>query len=168
MTRKGFIGSSFAFAGLAAACAATTWAGEVDLGGTWSLVRSDDPAVVYPAKVPGDVHSTLFDAGVIPDPHFGRNELKNLWVGEKEWTFSRTFELSPEFLKAKRVTLRLEDVAMLKADGTISGGMLPKIEGCERAIEAGVKKVHLVDGRMPHSLLLEIFTREGVGTEITE
>ena len=68
MTRKGFIGSSFAFAGLAAACAATTWAGEVDLGGTWSLVRSDDPAVVYPAKVPGDVHSALFAAGVIPVP----------------------------------------------------------------------------------------------------
>ena len=65
-------------------------------------------------------------------------------------------------------TLRLSDVATLKADGTISGGMLPKIEGCERAIEAGVRKVHLVDGRMPHSLLLEIFTREGVGTEITE
>ena len=65
-------------------------------------------------------------------------------------------------------TLKLSDVAALKADGTISGGMLPKIEGCERAIKAGVKKVHLVDGRMPHSLLLEIFTREGVGTEITE
>ncbi|MCQ2388881.1 MAG: acetylglutamate kinase [Kiritimatiellae bacterium] len=65
-------------------------------------------------------------------------------------------------------TLRLSDVAGLKEDGTISGGMLPKIEGCEDAIKAGVKKVHLVDGRMPHSLLLEIFTREGVGTEITE
>jgi acetylglutamate kinase len=65
-------------------------------------------------------------------------------------------------------TLALSDIATLKADGTISGGMLPKIEGCERAIQAGVKKVHLVDGRMQHSLLLEIFTREGVGTEITE
>jgi acetylglutamate kinase len=74
----------------------------------------------------------------------------------------------PEDPKSLMSTLRLSDIAALKADGTISGGMLPKIEGCERAIEAGVKKVHLVDGRMPHSLLLEIFTREGVGTEITE
>ena len=65
-------------------------------------------------------------------------------------------------------TLRLGDVASLKAEGVISGGMLPKIEGCEDAIRAGVRKVHLVDGRMPHSLLLEIFTREGVGTEITD
>ena len=65
-------------------------------------------------------------------------------------------------------TLRLKSVEALKAEGTISGGMLPKIESCEDAIRAGVKKVHLVDGRMAHSLLLEIFTREGVGTEITE
>ena len=65
-------------------------------------------------------------------------------------------------------TLHLGDIATLKADGTISGGMLPKIESCEDAIRQGVKKVHLVDGRMAHSLLLEIFTREGVGTEITE
>ena len=65
-------------------------------------------------------------------------------------------------------TLHLGDVETLKADGVISGGMLPKIESCADAIRAGVKKVHLVDGRMAHSLLLEIFTREGVGTEITE
>ena len=74
----------------------------------------------------------------------------------------------PENPQSLMSTLKLSDVAALKADGTISGGMLPKIEGCERAIQAGVKKVHLVDGRMPHSLLLDIFTREGVGTEITE
>ena len=65
-------------------------------------------------------------------------------------------------------TLHLADVEVLKADGTISGGMLPKIESCCDAIREGVRKVHLVDGRMAHSLLLEIFTREGVGTEITE
>ena len=46
--------------------------------------------------------------------------------------------------------------------------MLPKIESCEAAIREGVRKVHLVDGRMDHSLLLEIFTRQGVGTEITQ
>ena len=74
----------------------------------------------------------------------------------------------PEDPETLLSTLHLGDVAMLKADGTISGGMLPKIESCEDAIRAGVHKVHLVDGRLAHSLLLEIFTREGVGTEITE
>lgn len=65
-------------------------------------------------------------------------------------------------------TLHLSDVGQLKEAGVISGGMLPKIESCEDAIRNGVKKVHLVDGRMSHSLLLEIFTHQGVGTEITE
>ena len=65
-------------------------------------------------------------------------------------------------------TLHLGDVETLKEGGIISGGMLPKIESCCHAIREGVRKVHLVDGRMAHSLLLEIFTREGVGTEITE
>ena len=75
---------------------------------------------------------------------------------------------NPEDPETLLSTLHLNEVATLKADGTISGGMLPKIESCEDAIRQGVKKVHLVDGRMAHSLLLEIFTREGVGTEITE
>ena len=65
-------------------------------------------------------------------------------------------------------TLHLCDVDTLKSEGVITGGMLPKVESCADAIRSGVRKVHLVDGRMAHSLLLEIFTREGVGTEITE
>ena len=65
-------------------------------------------------------------------------------------------------------TLHISSVAKLREDGVISGGMLPKIDSCVEAIKSGVRKVHLVDGRMAHSLLLEIFTREGVGTEITE
>jgi acetylglutamate kinase len=54
----------------------------------------------------------------------------------------------------------------LIADGTISGGMIPKIRSAVDALNAGVRKVHFVDGRLPHALLLEIFTDGGVGTEI--
>lgn len=54
----------------------------------------------------------------------------------------------------------------LIADGTISGGMIPKIESALEALESGVEKVHFIDGRMSHTLLLEIFTRSGIGTEI--
>ena len=75
---------------------------------------------------------------------------------------------NPEDPQTLLSTLHLGDVEKLTSDGTISGGMLPKIRSCCDAIRAGVRKVHLVDGRMAHSLLLEIFTREGVGTEITE
>jgi acetylglutamate kinase len=54
----------------------------------------------------------------------------------------------------------------LIADGTISGGMIPKIRSAVDALNAGVRKVHFVDGRLPHALLLEIFTDGGVGTEV--
>ena len=65
-------------------------------------------------------------------------------------------------------TLRAGDVPALEREGVISGGMLPKIESSLEALRAGVRKVHLVDGRMPHSLLLEIFTTRGVGTQIVK
>jgi acetylglutamate kinase len=51
-------------------------------------------------------------------------------------------------------------------DGTISGGMIPKITSALEALKSGVEKVHFIDGRMPHTLLLEIFTKSGIGTEI--
>lgn len=65
-------------------------------------------------------------------------------------------------------TLRLGNVRKLKEEGVIRGGMLPKVDSCVEAIQAGVQRVHLIDGRMPHSLLLEIFTKQGVGTEIKD
>lgn len=52
------------------------------------------------------------------------------------------------------------------ADGTIRGGMIPKVEACLASLKAGVGKVHIIDGRVKHSLLLEIYTASGVGTEI--
>jgi acetylglutamate kinase len=55
----------------------------------------------------------------------------------------------------------------LIADGVVTGGMIPKLSGCVRAIESGVAQVHLVDGRVPHALLLELFTDAGVGTMVT-
>ncbi len=56
------------------------------------------------------------------------------------------------------------EVQRLKEEKVISGGMIPKIEACLKALDYGVRKTHIIDGRIPHSLLLEIFTREGLGT----
>jgi len=64
-------------------------------------------------------------------------------------------------------SIPLADVARLIDDGTISGGMIPKVECCVDAISDGAKKAHIVDGRVKHAILLEIFTDVGVGTEIT-
>jgi acetylglutamate kinase len=63
-------------------------------------------------------------------------------------------------------TLNKKMVETLIKSGTIAGGMLPKTKSCFEALDAGCSKVHIIDGRVPHSLLLEIFTKEGVGTEI--
>ncbi len=65
------------------------------------------------------------------------------------------------------VEMNCKEVDRYIADKTIDGGMIPKVLGCKEAIEAGVEKVHIIDGRVPHSILLEIFTDKGIGTMIT-
>ena len=62
--------------------------------------------------------------------------------------------------------LTTDEARELLAGGTIGGGMLPKLNNCIDAIEHGVSRVHILDGRIPHCLLLEIFTNKGVGTAI--
>lgn len=64
--------------------------------------------------------------------------------------------------------LKLNQVADLIARGVISGGMIPKVECCVQAIEAGVITTHILDGRIPHSILLEIFTDKGIGTMVVK
>lgn len=59
------------------------------------------------------------------------------------------------------------EVRKLIADGVVSGGMLPKVQACIEALDCGVRRTHIVDGRLDHALLLEIFTHEGVGTLVT-
>lgn len=62
--------------------------------------------------------------------------------------------------------LTLSEAQNLIQDGTVGGGMLPKLNNCMEAIEKGVSRVHILDGRIPHCLLLEIFTNKGIGTAI--
>ena len=59
-----------------------------------------------------------------------------------------------------------KEALQLIEEGVISGGMIPKVKSALDALNAGVRKVHFIDGRLPHTLLLEIFTPEGIGTEI--
>lgn len=64
-------------------------------------------------------------------------------------------------------TVSRKDVQRMVKKGTISEGMLPKVHACLDALGDGVGKAHIIDGRMPHAILLEVFTRKGIGTEIT-
>ncbi len=63
-------------------------------------------------------------------------------------------------------TLSSKEAKVLLRKGVIKGGMIPKVETCIDALKAGVSKTHIIDGRVPHCLLLEIFTEKGIGTEI--
>lgn len=162
------------------------------LHGNWifSAERIIDPDRGYVGRITGvDIRSTveMLDVGIIPvvtpiATGAADNHLYNINADLAAAALAKALKVRkfalvsdvPGLLKDPNdpstlfSTLHLGSVEKLKADGTISGGMLPKINGCVDAINAGVKKVHLVDGRMAHSLLLEIFTREGVGTEITQ
>jgi acetylglutamate kinase len=68
--------------------------------------------------------------------------------------------------KEKRLVemLSIEEARRLIREGTIAGGMIPKVEGCIEVVEAGVEAVVILDGRVPHCVLLELFTEHGVGT----
>ncbi len=63
-------------------------------------------------------------------------------------------------------SLNEASIKQLKSDGIISGGMIPKVDSALESLRGGVGKVHLIDGRIPHALILEIFTNKGIGTEI--
>jgi len=67
-----------------------------------------------------------------------------------------------------RPSLNRDQIADFMKRGVIGRGMIPKVEACLRALEAGTRKAHIIDGRIPHSLLLEIFTDRGIGTQIMQ
>ncbi len=64
--------------------------------------------------------------------------------------------------------LNESEIRQLIAKGVIKGGMIPKVESCLAALESGVENIHIVDGRKPHALLLEMFTKEGIGTMVVK
>jgi acetylglutamate kinase len=65
----------------------------------------------------------------------------------------------------QRITVN--ELSALIENGTVSGGMIPKVESCMQAVRGGVKSAHILDGRIAHVLLLELFTDQGAGTMIT-
>ncbi len=72
----------------------------------------------------------------------------------------------PKDEKSVISSIKTSEVDGLISSGVISGGMIPKVQSCIHAIQHGTEKVHMIDGRVTHSLLLEIFTDKGIGTEI--
>ena len=110
------------FSFLASALSVAAFAVELDLAGEWSLIavkdvqtgtyaKTDKPDVspYIPATVPGGVHDALLRAGRIKDVYYGSNETNALWVGKSNWIFSRSVEVTGDFLRHGQIVLRLED-----------------------------------------------------------
>jgi acetylglutamate kinase len=72
----------------------------------------------------------------------------------------------PEDINSLVSTIKVSQVEELISDGTIQGGMIPKVKACMEALTGGAEKAHIINGKIPHSLLLEIFTDKGIGTQI--
>ena len=103
-------------------------------------INADDAACAIAKALGAEKLAFLTDIeGVYKDPHDPETLISELTVSEAEG---------------------------LMSDGFIGGGMLPKLQNCIDAIENGVSRVHILDGRIPHCLLLEIFTNKGIGTAI--
>jgi acetylglutamate kinase len=75
-------------------------------------------------------------------------------------------KLRPEDPNTVISSFKISDFRRMVDEKVITGGMIPKVEACVRAVEGGVQSAHIVDGRRPHALLLELFTDTGVGTMI--
>ena len=65
-------------------------------------------------------------------------------------------------------TLTAAEARRYIEDGTLTGGMIPKVEACLRALDVGAAKTHIIDGRLGHSIILEIFTSAGIGTQVVK
>ena len=74
---------------------------------------------------------------------------------------------SPEDLNSFISSLSISQAKKLIKEGVVQEGMIPKVKSCISALEGGVRKTHVIDARIPHALLLEVFTKQGIGTEIS-
>lgn len=134
-----------------------------------------------PAMVDRSVLDTISDAGMIPvvapvgvDAHgqtYNINADTMAGAVASAMDAARLYLLTdvPGVLDkqgALLTDLSPADIAELQSDGTVSGGMIPKLETCVSAVKGGVEAAVVLDGRIPHAMLLEIFTRQGAGTMI--
>jgi acetylglutamate kinase len=123
------------------------------------LTASDFIPVIAPIGIGADGHSYNINADLVA------GKVAEVLKAEKLILLTNTRGLLDK--QGRLLTgLTLEKVDALVADGTITGGMLPKIACALDAVKGGVNSAHIIDGRVPHAVLVELFTDEGIGTLI--
>ena len=131
----------------------------VDIRVLMSLIQSEFIPVIAPVGAGGEGETYNINADLVA----GRiaaalNARKLILLTDTEGILDQEGKLIS--------TLGVKEACRLIGDGTVKGGMMPKVNCCLDALEGGVKKAHIIDGRSEHAILLEVFTKIGVGTEI--
>lgn len=126
------------------------------------LINSGYVPVIAPIGVGEDGKSYNINADYVAADISGALKAEKLLLLTDTEGVYKNFEDKSSFIS----TLRAEEAKKLIKEGIISGGMVPKVESCLRAIEKGANKAYIIDGRQPHSIILELFTDSGIGTEV--
>lgn len=126
------------------------------------LINAGYVPVIAPIGVGEDGESYNINADYVAADISGALKAEKLLLLTDTEGVYKNFEDKSSFIS----TLQAEEAKKLIKEGIISGGMVPKVESCLRAIEKGANKAYIIDGRQPHSIILELFTDSGIGTEV--
>lgn len=135
---------------------------EVQGGVLQDLIERDYIPVIAPVGAGDDGESYNINADYVAAEVAGALRAEKLLLLTDVEGIYKNFEDKTSFISSLKADLAKKYIA----DGTISGGMIPKVEACLCALDKGAQKTYILDGRLPHSLLLELFTSQGMGTEI--
>lgn len=126
------------------------------------LLENDYVPVIAPIGVGKNGESYNINADYVAAEIAGEMEAEKLLLLTDVEGIYRDFQDKSSFLS----TLHASEARAYIQDGTIAGGMIPKVEACLKALDLGAGKTHIIDGRLDHSILLEIFTSKGIGTQV--
>lgn len=129
-----------------------------------TLLAQDYIPVIAPIGVGDHNESYNINADYVAGEIAGALEAEKLLLLTDVEGIYRDYQDKDSFIS----TLTLAQAREMILSGKIDGGMIPKVEACVRALTGGANKTHIIDGRQPHSLLLEVFTAEGIGTEVVK
>ena len=135
---------------------------EVHAGILQDLIQGGYVPVIAPIGVGENGESYNINADYVAAEIAGALEAEKLLLLTDVEGIYKNYEDKSSFLSS----LTQEQARDYIKDGTISGGMIPKVEACLRALDAGANKTHIIDGRLEHSILLELFTSAGIGTQV--
>ena len=126
------------------------------------LIKNNYVPVIAPIGVGEDGESYNINADYVAADIAGALHAEKLLLLTDTDGVYKNFADKKSFIS----TLTANEAREFIREGIISGGMIPKVEACLRALNTGANKAHIIDGRLPHSIILELFTAEGIGTQV--